>query len=493
MKRIPLVPLLLVMVPTLSAQVPDIAGDPGVESAVRLYEIWVQEQMTYHHQPAVSIGLVHDQQLLWTRGFGYRDVERGSPATPQTIYRIASITKTFTATAIMQLRDAGALQLDDPLAKHLPWFEYQNRFPEAPVITIRHLLTHTSGLPREADFPYWTDHRFPTREEMIEALKSQESVFAPETEYKYSNLALALAGEVVAAVSGEPYADYIQRHILDPLGMASTFVRTDDIDRGRLATGYEIRRPDGTQPVAPETDSQGLMPAANMSSTVEDLARYISLQFRDRPAGGEQILQGSTLREMHRVHWLNPSWSSGRGLGFSVWRQGDRTLVGHGGWVAGHRTQIAFDPEARIGVIVLTNSDGGGPGGYVGRALEIVVPAIEAAVGGREPVAPGVALDRYVGTYHDTSGWLTDILVFDGGLVRYDHGYPPSDDPEGDLIELTPEGEHTFRMTGENGNGELVVFELRADGRVARVKVGANYIFPEDCGPIDAQLDCTWR
>lgn len=485
------VALLLGVVGVASGQSARLADDPHVASRLRLYEIWVQEQMNYYHQPGVSVGLIHDQELIWAKGFGYRDVERRLPATPGTIYRIASITKTFTATAIMQLRDAGQLRLDDPVAKYLSWFTYRNRFPDAPVVTVRHLLTHTSGLPREADFPYWTDPgRFPTREEMIEALQTQESIFAPETHYKYSNLALAVAGEVVAAVSGEPYADYIQRQILDPLGMTSSYVRTVDIDRERLATGYEVMRPDGTQPVSPETDSKGLTPAANMSSTVEDLARYISLQLRGGPAGGAQILKGSTLREMHRIHWLDDDWSSGRGLGFGVWRQGERTLVGHGGWVGGYRTQIAFDPAAKIGVVVLTNSDDGGPGTYVREAFELLAPAIEEAAATKSELAADSDPERYVGRYSDPDGWVTDVLWYEGRLVMYGHGYPPSSDPQASLTDLTPEGEHTFRMTGENGNGELVVFEFRSDGGVARVKVGSNYIFPEGCGRVE-RLQCT--
>jgi CubicO group peptidase (beta-lactamase class C family) len=486
--------LLFGAVSVANAQSQRLADDPNIASNLRLYEIWVQEQMAYHHQPGVSIGIVHDQELVWAKGFGHRDVERGLPATPGTIYRIASITKTFTATAIMQLRDAGKLQLDDPVAKHLPWFTYRNRFPDAPVVTIRHVLTHTSGLPREADFPYWTDPgAFPTREEIIEALHDQESIFEPETRYKYSNLALALAGEIVVAVSGEAYADYIQRHILDPLGMTNSYVRTEEIDRERLATGYEVMRPDGAQPVSPETDSKGLTPAANMSSTVEDLARYISLQLREGSVGGSKILRGSTLREMHRVHWLDADWQSGRGLGFGVWRQGARTVVGHGGWVGGYRTQIAFDPKSKIGVVVLTNSDDGGPGRYVSQAFDMLAPVLE-SVAAEEPSVVAVPdPDRYVGSYHDPDGWVTDVLWFEGRLVMYGHGYPPSSNPKGSLTDLTPEGEHTFRMTGENGNGELVIFEMRADGGVARVKVGANYIFPENCGRIDRRLNCTWN
>lgn len=180
-KILAVVLLLAALAPGGQAQVARIAEDPDVAAPLRLYEIWVGEQMAYHHQPGVAIGIVHDQQLVWARGFGYRDVARKLPATTRTVYRIASITKTFTATAILQLRDAGLLQLDDPVKKHLPWFEYRDRFLDAPTITIRHLLTHTSGLPREADFPYWTDRKFPTRDEMIEALHEQESIFEPAT------------------------------------------------------------------------------------------------------------------------------------------------------------------------------------------------------------------------------------------------------------------------------------------------------------------------
>ena len=151
---------------------------------------------------------------MWAAGFGEADPARHAPATPDTLYRIASITKLFTATSILQLRDAGALQLDDPVTRHLPWFAVPSRHADAPPITIRHLITHTSGLPREAAFPYWTEGEFPTPERLREGLARQEAVLPTETRWKYSNLALALAGEVVAAASGEPYADYVAAHVL---------------------------------------------------------------------------------------------------------------------------------------------------------------------------------------------------------------------------------------------------------------------------------------
>ena len=218
-----------------------------VDSALRLLEAWIESRMAYRQQPGLSAGIVHDQELVWSKGFGWRDPENRSPATPQTLYRIASITKLFTATAVLQLRDEGRLQLDDPVAQHLSWFKIKSRFEDAPAVTIRHLLTHTSGLPREAAFPYWTDFEFPTREQMIEALPGQEAAFPPDTQWKYSNLALALACYIVAAFSVEAYEAYIHRHILYPLGMKYTNRTLCVFPRSRSGAGtrYPVVLSDG--------------------------------------------------------------------------------------------------------------------------------------------------------------------------------------------------------------------------------------------------------
>lgn len=167
--------------------------------------------MAYRGQPGLSIALVSDQKLLWAKGFGYANVEKKKHATPKTRYRIASITKLFTATAVMQLRDEGKLSLDDNVVDHLPWFKPKKTFDERPPVRIWHLLTHTSGLPRESSSPYWTDMQFPTREEMIKTLSTQEAVAPTETLWKYSNLALSVAGEVVQVASGMPILNTLRK------------------------------------------------------------------------------------------------------------------------------------------------------------------------------------------------------------------------------------------------------------------------------------------
>lgn len=464
-------------VPPTSAPRRAIAQYDEVVSALRLLEAWIDSQRAYRQLPGLSLAIVHDQEVIWARGFGFADVEKQIPATPDTVYRIASISKLFTAVAILQLRDQGKLQLDDPVAKHLSWFKLKGN-GDAPPITIRHLLAHTSGLPRESPFPYFTDFKFPTREAMIEALASQEAVYPPDTKWKYSNLGLALAGEVVRSVSGQAFEAYVDQHILTPLGMKSSSVGVTERNRGQLAVGYG-RRIDGQREIRPFTDAQGLAPAAAVSSTVLDLARFASLQMRE----DSPVLKGTTLRDMHRVHWLMPDWKSGRGLGFHIIHRDDGDLVGHGGWVAGYQSAFYFRPQDKVAVIAMINADDGlpypgMPDSVVDRAFKWVGPAIRKAATpalGDAPTRP--EWQKYVGKYR--SPWAdTQVLVLNGKLVLIN---PTEADPSGGQSVLAPLKEHVFRI--EDGppsgpHGERVVFELGQDGKVARVKIGENWSWP---------------
>ena len=427
--------------------------------------------MAYAGLPGLSIGIVHDQQLIWARGFGQASLEAGRAATPETLYRIASITKLFTSTAILQLRDAGCLQLDDPIVKHLPWFAIGPAAADAPVITIRHLITHTAGLPREAGFPYWTDGDFPTIDKVRERLPSQRAALPAEREWKYSNLGLTLAGEVVAAVSGRPYADYVAQHVLEPLGMKRTFVTTPPADHPDLAAGYERRLPGGRRATAPHSDARGITAAAGMTTCVSDLARFAMFQLSD--SGGASILEPSTRREMQRPHWVEPDWTAGWGLGFRIQRRNGKTYVGHGGALHGYRTQLQLSPAERIGVIVLTNADDGDPVKYTDKAFDWVAPAI------LKSAAPATAApagwERYAGRYRNAWG-DAQVLLVEGRLAMLD---PSLADPMPNIVWLNPAGEHTFRAETRNGfgsNGEPLVFELDGAGRVVRIKVGENYL-----------------
>lgn len=468
--------LLAAAAPMLPAAEPPLSEQPAVADAVSIFERWIEQHLAHRNLPGLSIAVVHDQEIVWSQGYGFSDLERRIPATPSTVYRIGSITKLFTSTAILQLRDAGKLRLDDPVSRHLPWFEVSNPFPDAPDVTIRQLLTHTAGLPREADFPYWTDHLFPTREELAESVPGQGLINPPESTYHYSNLGMALLGEIVTEVSGRPWAAYVHENILDPLGMTSTSASPDGEILQRLATAYMLQGPDGTRKTMEYYDAGAIAPVGGIVSTVEDLARFASLQFRGGPAGGSQILKGSTLREMHRVHWVYDSFSGGRGLGFAVTRRDGRTFVGHGGSIGAHVTNFLTVPDEKIAVIVAINADDGSPYTVARQAYEVFAPPIRKAV--REPAPPKPEADpswqRYVGRYSDPWGWEYEVLILDGDLVIYGYDSPPWDDASTGYTHLTPVEGSTFRRP----DNELVTFELDGNGDVIRMKRDNNYLFP---------------
>jgi D-alanyl-D-alanine carboxypeptidase len=470
--------LFLLVVWAAPAPASELARQPAVAEALRWVDLWLGEQLAYQRLPGLSIGLVVDQELVWARGYGFADLATKRPATPQTLYRLGSITKTLTATAIVQLRDAGKLSLEDPVTRFLPTFTIGNPFPGAPAITLRHLLTHTSGLPREGALPYWTSHEFPTRAELLAAVAGQ-TLFAPPGEsYRYSNLGMGLLGHVIEAASGRPYADYLAEAVFQPLEMSSSTAAPTAEHHERLATPYLRLRADGSRGVFDYYDLGALAAAGNAVSSLEDLARFAALQFRDGPAGGEQILSGYSLREMQRAQFVQPSWSGGRGLGFAVGRDADTTFVSHGGWVGGNRTHLLLVPAEKIAVLVLINADDGNPAVFARKAYDLLAPAIARA---RKPAAPAAApkvadpaWQKYLGTYTDPWGWETEVLILGGELVLYDRDYPPAEEPGADITRLKPRPDGSFEMP----DGERLVFELDAAGQVRRVQRRYDYLAP---------------
>lgn len=456
-----------------------LVAHPAVSAGLDLLTAWIEGQMAYNGLPGLAVGIGHDQTLLWHRGFGYADRSQGKVVTDQTLFRVASISKTFTATAILQLRDQGKLQLDDPITKHLPTFTISRPHANVTPITIRHLLTHTASLPREAAFPYWDTNDFPSWAEVEERLPQQETVWPTAQQWKYSNLALALAGQIVQAVSGQPYPVYIREQLLTPLGMNDTFVEAVPADHPWLAVGYGRRMPDGARSLPPHTDCNGIMPAANLASNLADLARYAMLHLRNDAStyptdGATQILHPNTIREMQRIHWLQEDWQAGWGLGFHIWRYKGLTLVGHGGALRGYRTQLVLCPAQKSFAIVLTNADDGNPALYLEKIYDWVFPALAEATKASTPKVDPATWQPYVGRYRNE--WSdAQVLIHQEQLIVIDPSQP---DPMAGHMRLVPVTEHTFRIESTNGyssRGELAKFELDDAGQVVRVKIGAGY------------------
>ena len=446
--------------------------------AIALFEIWAEAMVAYQQLPGMSVGVVYDQDLVWSRGFGYADVESRQPATPSTIYSICSISKLFTSIGVMQLRDQGKLELDDLVADHIPWLDIQNTFPDGPPITVRSILSHSSGLPRETAHSYWSgpDFPFPPREEIIDRITHQQTLYPASTYYQYSNLGLTLAGELITQLSEQPYEDYMRVSVLKPLGLPDTTTQLPEAERGkRLSTGYAALERDGSRQRLPFFQAKGISAAAGYASTVEDLATFASWQFRALSGKENRVLSGRTLREMQRVHWVDANWNaeSHRGLGFKIWRERNRTLVGHGGGCPGYRTHLSLDTKRKVAAIVMINATGVSPGLFTSRAQQLVgsalADAVEAPGKGK---SPDPSLQKYVGVYRSIWGEEA-VVIRDGELAVLSL---PGGDPLGSLGKLKKQGEHTFRRVRKDKElGEVIRFELDEQGRVTKKWQHGNY------------------
>ena len=469
-----LVTLSCLVATTLVAQSPPttsgVGDDPDVQGAQRLFSAWLEGQIAYRALPGIVVGVVADQELVWVKGFGFADTQAKKPMTPATKFRMASHSKLFTATAIMQLREQGKLRLDDPVSKYLPWFQVKPAGDDDGPITIEQLLGHASGLPREAG-AHWTTLEFPTEEEVRKLITDRQAAFAPQVRWKYSNLAYTIAGMVVEQVSGMRWADYVQRNIFQPLEMNASSV---DKNVEGLAVGYNRRMPDGSREVLPFTDARGMASATGITSTVEDMAKFVSAQFRKGKMGGRQILSTGSLREMHRVRSLDNNWTSGTGIGFGVNRVGNKTYVGHGGGYPGYTTQTTIQLDDKVGVIVLTNTNDSNPGD-IARQLMISVGDAVAKASAQKPkvVAWDPSWARFAGFYRGRGG-DSHVVLLNQRLVIISPNATNLENP----ITLEPIGGGLFRYTAPGGGGPVgeVVRFVEENGRVVRMITGDSYV-----------------
>ena len=448
----------------------DVAADADVQAAQRLFTAWLEGQMLSRHIPGIAIGVVADQEVVWAKGFGHADVANKVPMTPQTKFRMASHSKLFTATAIMQLRERGLLRLDDPVSKYLPWFAVTLAEEDDPPITIEELLTHSSGLPREAG-SHWTTFEFPTTEQLRKLMAERRAPYSPEVRWKYSNLAYSIAGMVIEAVSGQTWADYVQQHIYQPLGMTSSSV---DQNVPGLAVGYNRLMLDNTRSTTPFIDARGMGAATGITSTVEDMAKFVSAQFRKGKMGGRQILSTGSLREMHRVRMLENNWTQGNAIGFAVRRERDKVFVSHGGSYPGYQTNTLLQLDGKVGVIVLTNADDSNPGGIATQLMNTVGEAVAKAQAAPTPkLTWDPSWSRFAGLYRGRGG-ESQVIEMNQRLVIINPNAANLDNP----IRLEPIGNGQFRYAANAGGGpvgEIVRF-VEENGRVVRMITGDSYV-----------------
>jgi CubicO group peptidase (beta-lactamase class C family) len=402
--------------------------------------------------PSVSASVFRGDELLWQESLGLADVEAGAEATPDTQYRIGSITKTFTAVGILQLRDAGELSLDDPLTRFLP--------ESAHGPAIGRMLAHSSGLQREPPGEIWETMQAPDREELLSGTAVAEQVLEPGSWWHYSNLAFALLGEVVARAHGGTWEEALQERVLDPLGLG----RTTPAATPPAARGYFVEPYSDAVRLEPDPDLGGAGALGKLWSTTGDLARWGAFL----AAGDDRVLEASTLEEMAHVRAMvdHDGWKLAWGTGLELYRRDDHVFVGHGGAMPGHLACLVVNRKTKIGAAVLTNTGAGASPEKL--AVDLAVAAIAALPHASDAWQPGEAAPQEIEPL--LGRWWVEgsEMVF-----AWRHGRLEAklvDGPPGrETSYFAPEGEDRFRSVEGRERGELLRVVRDADGGIEKL------------------------
>jgi CubicO group peptidase (beta-lactamase class C family) len=403
--------------------------------------------------PSVSAAVVHDGETIWAEAVGLADAEDGVAATPEHQYRIGSITKSFTAAAIMQLRDEGTLDLDDRLEVHLPGVHHGTP-------TLRRILAHLSGLQREPYGDIWETLESPDTEQLLAELEKAEQVLAPHQRHHYSNLAYALLGEVVARLSGLPWAQYVEQRLFEPLGGGSTAATPRDPGaQGYLVAPY-------TETVRREVhhDSRGFAPAGQLWSTATDLCAWLTVLARGR----EGVLAPKTAEAMWfpQTMWDPEAWTLGWGLGLMLYRREAGIFGGHNGGMPGHVAGAYIQRTRGIGAAVLSNSGAGANPDLLALELaELALAALpEEPKEWRPQEPPPPELESALGRWWSEGSEF--VFSWNDGKLEARLASVPRDRPPS---VFEPEGDDLFRTVSGREQGELLRLVRAADGTVIRL------------------------
>ena len=356
-----------------------ICAQNSLDSLIQTLPETCRTLMQQRGWPSLSVAIVLDQKIIYSEAFGYADIDRKIPATTKTIYRIASMTKLFTATMLMQLAERGNVNINDPLIKYLP--DYKPKYPiNSGPTTLRQLATHTAGLHVDAAQGFW--HYLSnlqwvvskgkekidwgiTKNDLLSSFDKVEIEYAPNMYPNYSNFGFQLLGIALETAAHESFEKYIKSNILDPLDMKNSDFNLNDEQKARYAVGYTYLEPDFQRFISPIWQMDILKYSGGLYSTPEDIARFISFQFRDQKENNSKILSGDGLRFMRSQQTLrNPQTNDAYGIGWSMYDYEGYQVINHAGGHWGFASKTSVLPDLKLGVVVMTNCNY--PGGYIG-------------------------------------------------------------------------------------------------------------------------------
>ncbi len=404
--------------------------------------------------PSVSAAVVKDGEVIWAEAAGLAVLEDETPSTREHQYRIGSLTKTFTAVAIMQLRDEGKLDIDDRLEQHIP--EAHHGSP-----TLRRMLAHLSGLQREPHGDIWdSPGDAPDTAQLIADLEHTEQVLAPHERHHYSNLAYALLGEIVTRRSGTPWWEYVEQRIIEPVGLSRTTY--DPVEPH--AQGYLVGPYTQTARREHHGDSRGFAPAGQLWSTPTDLVRWITVLAK----GKEGVLDPKTAAAMWFPQTIvDPEeWTLGWGIGLMLYRREKGIFGGHNGGMPGHVAGAYIQPKLGIGAAVLMNDTANGsPDPLALELAEIAVAALpEEPKEWRPQAPPPPELESALG--HWWSEGTEFIFSWNEGKLEARIASMPKERPPS---VFEPIGDDVFRTLSGREQGEQLRLVRGDDGTVTKL------------------------
>jgi CubicO group peptidase (beta-lactamase class C family) len=358
--------------------VPIVATAESLHSQIMQIDSMIAAELARRPVGSVTAGVVVGKQLIWSKSYGDADMEKKIPADADTVYRIGSITKMFTALMLEQLVDAGKVHFSDPVEKYFPEIKtVQGRFPDAPPITLIQLATHTSGLGREPDNAdtYVKGPVADWEKTLITALPHLHYEFEPGTRFSYSNMGYAVLGAALSRAASESYVAYVPKHIFEPLGMTHSALEWNAQMLPHLSKGYQLMGPGGAVDSESaqrehETGRGYKVPNGAIYTTVGDLAHFASFLMGQGP---ESALKTASLDRFQKQPAVpaDIGLTSGYGIGFQVERRDNYIDFGHGGAVAGYTSMLLMNRAKGIAVIVFSNG-AADPSSLAERSLDLL-------------------------------------------------------------------------------------------------------------------------
>jgi|GEM_PF-2375611 len=455
------------------------AEDTGV---FKRLEEFVSAELASRGHTGSSVSVVKKNEIVWAKGFGHSNAEAGTPATPDTVYRCASVTKPVVTFGLLQLMEKGKFHLDDPVNHHLD-VKIRTEFEEQP--TIRDLLTHNSGMPTRVPPIFLEKDEAPNLRDYIR--DAARTVRPPRESWAYCNTGFAIVGHLIELFSGLPYDEYLRRNVLGPLEMDSSDFELTPKLRGRLAQGYKrAGGPDKPlQPVEPYVlGMRPEDPAGSMFSTVMDLAKFVVANMNGGAYKGKRVLGEETVEKMHRLQAGSGGSRSGMALTWFRSIHDGHAMLSHTGGLPDYTNHVAFYPEEGVGICWLSNlQDGSGWRPPAPTALRIVArerPRVD-------PEAFQAVPENWrslVGVYGDETrkSYVTvqnGFLLLDGALIL-------------DRVDRA-----RYRVHGARSDGYELTFEYNEDGVAKQYDLGTAAIprYVEEKIKVEegADLTGTWR